>query len=34
MPSAATWVDVETIIVNDMSERGRQVPYDITYCRI
>ena len=30
MPSAATWLDLETIILSGKSERGRQVPYAIT----
>ena len=28
MPFAATWVDLEMIILN---EQTRQIPYDITY---
>ena len=29
MPFAATWMDLEIIILSE--ERGRQIPYDITY---
>ena len=31
MPFAATWLDLETIIQSDKSERERQIPYAITY---
>ena len=31
MPFAATWVDLEMIIVSELSDRERQIPYDITY---
>ena len=32
MPSAATWRELETLILSEVkSERGRQIPYDITY---
>ena len=32
MPFAATWMDLEMIILSDVkSERERQTPYDITY---
>ena len=31
MPSAATWLDLEIIISEVKSERGRKIPYDITY---
>ena len=32
MPSAATWMEQETLILSDIkSERERQIPYDITY---
>ena len=30
MPFAATWMDLETIILSQ-SERERQIPYDTTY---
>ena len=31
MPFATTWMQLEIIIINEMSERERQIPYDITY---
>ena len=31
MPFAATWIDLETIILSDMWDRKRQTPYDVTY---
>ena len=32
MPLAATWMELEMIIPTEVkSERGRQIPYDITY---
>ena len=31
MPFAATWMELETLILSEMSERERQIPYDITY---
>ena len=32
MPSAATWMQLEMIILSEVkSERERQIPYDITY---
>ena len=31
MPFAATWMELETLILSDESERQRQIPYDITY---
>ena len=32
MPFAATWMEVETLILSEvMSERERQISYDITY---
>ena len=32
MPFAATWVELDTLILSKVkSERGRQIPYDITY---
>ena len=30
IPFAATWMDLEILILS-MSERERQIPYDITY---
>ena len=30
MPFAATWMDLETLILSN-PERERQIPYDITY---
>ena len=29
MPVAATWMDLETVILSEVSQR--QIPYDITY---
>ena len=31
MPFAATWMEIETLILSEMSERERQIPYDISY---
>ena len=31
MPSAATQMELETLILSAVSERERQIPYDITY---
>ena len=32
MPFAATWMDLELIILSGVSQKGeRQIPYDITY---
>ena len=32
MPFAATWMELETLILSEVkSERERQIPYDITY---
>ena len=32
MPSAATWMDLEIMILSKVkSEREREIPYDITY---
>ena len=31
MPFTATWMELETLILSEMSERQRQIPYDITY---
>ena len=31
MPFAATWMELETLILSEMSQKDRQIPYDITY---
>ena len=31
MPFGATWMELETLILSEMSERGIQIPYGITY---
>ena len=31
MPFAATWTDLEMIILSEESQTERQIPYDITY---
>ena len=31
MPFAATWMDLEIIILSEKSDRERQIPYAITY---
>ena len=32
MPFAATWMELETLILSEMNQiRQRQIPYDITY---
>ena len=31
MPFAATWSDLENIMLNEISDRLRQILYDITY---
>ena len=32
MPSAATWIQLETLILGEVKlERERKIPYDITY---
>ena len=31
MTFAATWMDLEIIILNEVSQKERQIPYDITY---
>ena len=31
MSFVATWMQLEILILNEMSERERQIPYDITY---
>ena len=30
-PFAATWMDLEMIILREISQRESQIPYDITY---
>ena len=31
MPFAATWMDIEIIILNEVNQTKRQTSYDITY---
>ena len=31
MPFAATWMELEILILSEMSERERKIPYGITY---
>ena len=31
MPFAATWMELDTLILSEMSQKDRQIPYDITY---
>ena len=31
MPSEATWMDPEILIPNEMSDKERQIPYNIAY---
>ena len=31
MPFAATWMQVETLILSEVSQKERQIPYVITY---
>ena len=31
MPFAATWMDLEIIILSEVSQRERQISYDISY---
>ena len=31
MSSAAPWMELETLNLSEISERERQIPYDITY---
>ena len=31
MPSAATWMNLGTVILNEVSQRERQISYDIAY---
>ena len=33
LPSAAMWMDLENIMLNEMSDRERQISYDIAYMR-
>ena len=31
IPFAATWMNIEIIILSEVNQRGRQMAYDITY---
>ena len=31
MPFATIWMDLEGIVLNEVRQRERQIPYDITY---
>ena len=31
MPFAATWMELEIIILSEVRQKERQIPYDITY---
>ena len=31
MPYAATWMELETLILSEVSQKERQMPYDTTY---
>ena len=31
LPFATTWMDLDDIMLNEMSDRERQMPYDFTY---
>ena len=31
MPFTATWMEIETLILSELSERERHIPYDIPY---
>ena len=31
LPFATTWMDLEDIMLSEMSDKERQIPYDITY---
>ena len=33
MPYAATWMQLEITILSEVSQKERQIPYDITYMR-
>ena len=30
MPSAATWMELETLILSEISQKKKDIPYDIT----
>ena len=34
LPSATAWMDIEGIILSEMSDRRTPMPYDFTYIRI
>ena len=31
MPFVATWMELETLILSEISQKEKQIPYDITY---
>ena len=31
MPFAATWMEIGTLILSEISQKERQIPYDIAY---
>ena len=31
MPSAATWMELETLILSEVSQKEKEIPYGITY---
>ena len=31
MPFSATWMELQTLILSEVSQKERQIPYDITY---
>ena len=31
MPFAATWMELETLILSEVSQKEEDIPYDITY---
>ena len=31
MPFAATWMDLQTIILRELTKKKRQIPYEIIY---
>ena len=31
MPFAVTWIELETLILSEVSQKDIQMPYDITY---